>query len=85
MLMASPTIVTARTASEGRADEVDRRHPSPVDPVRESPAGDAEQEHRQVLGSATAIETRNGSRVWRATSSGPAASATPSPMLVMTD
>src|SRR3954471_19335086 len=32
----------------------------------------------------SAIETRNGSRVWEATSNGPAEIATPSPMLLTT-
>ena len=63
----------------------DGHEPDAVDPV----GHDARRERRTAApagsGRARAIETSNGSRVWLATSSGPAASAIPSPMLVRTD
>ncbi len=85
MLTASLTIVTARTArmaARTRLTAAMSRTRSTRSAT--TPACTPNSSTGRFWASA-AIDTRNGSRVWLATSSGPAASAIPSPMLVMTD
>src|SRR4029079_660309 len=85
MLTALLTIVTARTtrmAARTRLTAAMRRTRSTLSAT--TPACTPNSSTGRFWASA-AIDTRNGSRVWLATSSGPAASAIPSPMLVMTD
>ena len=79
------TIVAARSARTSGARQVDDDDdPDPVDPVGDDARREPEQQHRDVLGEERHRDEQRVARL-EATSSGPAASATPSPTLVRTD
>ena len=67
---------------DGTAEVDDDDHPPPVESGRRSRRRGRRTAATGRYSLSTAIETRNGSRVCEATSSGPAASAMPSPMLL---
>ena len=86
MLTVPVTIVATRTTRTTARHEVRRRRPSAADRSGRRPRRRARRtgaSGRYSLSSAS--ETRNGSRVCEATSSGPAAIAMPSPMLLTND
>ena len=85
MLTLPLTIVAARRASTIARARLTPPRPSAGRSGRATPPATAPNSSAGRVWPSSAIETSSGSRVWAATSSGPAASARPSPALVMID
>ena len=80
MFTAPVTIVDGEEREDERPGEVDDDDdPDPVDPVRDDARREPEQQHRQRSGRGAPSRRGAGRASREATSSGPAASATPSP------